>query len=145
MPPSEPSRVFISYARRDGAELASRLQADLSAQGFDAWLDKQRIAGGAVWTMEIEREIDAREVTVALLTPGSYESEICRAEQLRCLRKGRRLIPVLAVAGAKRPRYLEERQFRDFRDSVRYEEQLKELFTDMRGGDSASLPESYRN
>src|SRR5271165_3043935 len=128
MPPSEPSRVFISYARRDGAELASRLQADLSAQGFDAWLDKQRIAGGAVWTEEIEREIDSREVTVALLTPGSYESEICRAEQHRCLRKGRRLIPVLAVAGANRPRHLEERLFRDFRDSVRYDERLQELF-----------------
>ena len=47
MPPSEPSRVFISYARKDGAALAQRLQKDLKEQGFDAWLDTQRIAGGA--------------------------------------------------------------------------------------------------
>ena len=39
MPPSDPSRVFISYARKDGAALARRLQKDLKEQGFDAWLD----------------------------------------------------------------------------------------------------------
>src|ERR1022692_3978647 len=97
MPPSEQSRIFISYAHRDGAELAARLQKDLNSRGFDAWLDKQRLRGGAVWTEEIEREIDKRQVTVAILSTGSYESEICRAEQLRTLRKGKRLIPVLAI------------------------------------------------
>jgi hypothetical protein len=34
MPPSEPSRVFISYARKDGTELAQQLQKDL-AKNFD--------------------------------------------------------------------------------------------------------------
>jgi hypothetical protein len=61
MPPAEPSRVFISYARKDGAALAQRLQSDLAKQGFDAWLDTGRIAGGAVWSTEIEREIDTRQ------------------------------------------------------------------------------------
>ena len=97
MPTIEPSRVFISYARKDGAELAQRLQCDLANGGFDAWLDTQRIGGGAVWSTEIEHEIDTREVTIALLSPGSYASEICRAEQLRALDKGNRVIPVLAV------------------------------------------------
>ena len=50
MPPSEPMRVFISYARKDGAALAQRLQADLVTEGFDTWLDVQRIGGGAVWS-----------------------------------------------------------------------------------------------
>src|SRR5208337_1253316 len=138
MPPSEPSRVFISYARRDGAELASRLQADLSAQGFDAWLDKQRIAGGAVWSEEIEREIDSREVTVALLTPGSYESEICRAEQHHCLRKGRRLVPVLAASGADRPLNVYARRYRDFFDASNYDVRLGELITYVRGNNVAT-------
>ena len=57
MPPSEQSRIFISYAHKDGAELAQRLQADLKEQGFDAWLDTQRLSGGVVWSAEIEREI----------------------------------------------------------------------------------------
>jgi TIR domain len=39
--------IFISYARKDGAGLAQRLQASLTREGFDAWLDTQRLAGGA--------------------------------------------------------------------------------------------------
>ena len=43
-----------------------------------------------------------------LMSPGSYCSEICRAEQLLALELGVRLIPVLAVAlkGSDRPLYL---------------------------------------
>src|SRR5215469_2751638 len=120
MPPSEPLRVFISYARKDGAPLAQRLQADLAREGFDAWLDTQRLAGGAVWSSTIEREIDTRKVTLALLSPGSYASEICRAEQLRALDKGNRVIPVVAVKGADRPLFLYARQYRDFTDEAGY-------------------------
>ena len=58
--------VFISYARKDGADLAKRLQQDLTHKGFDAWLDTQRIKGGATWTIAIEEEIDNRPVTLAL-------------------------------------------------------------------------------
>ncbi|MGO9273480.1 MAG: toll/interleukin-1 receptor domain-containing protein [Terriglobia bacterium] len=82
-------RVFISYARQDAAQLAQRLQRDLSVQGFDAWLDTRRLAGGATWTVEIERAIDVAQMVLALMTPGSHVSEICRAEQLRSLRKGK--------------------------------------------------------
>jgi hypothetical protein len=144
MPTSEPSRVFISYARRDGARLAERLQNGLAKNGLDAWLDTQRLHVGAVWTSEIEHEIDSRQVTVALLTPGSYESEICRAEQLRTLRKGKRLIPVLAAAGADRPIHLEARQYRDFTDEQSYDERLTQLLADIRGDATAVLPEAYR-
>ena len=106
MPPSEPSRIFISYAHRDGA--------DLTAKGFDAWLDKQRLAGGVVWTTEIEAALDNAEFVLALLTPGSYTSEICRAEQLRSLRKGKCVVPLLAQAGADVPLHLEAKNYRDF-------------------------------
>ncbi|MEK7405023.1 MAG: TIR domain-containing protein, partial [Acidobacteriota bacterium] len=144
MPAAEDLRVFISYAHRDGAALAVRLQQDLTASGFDAWLDKQCLRAGAVWTSEIEREIDARPVTLALLTPGSYESEICRAEQLRALRKGKRLIPVLAAPGADRPLHLEARHYRDFTDPRCYAARFQELVADIGGGVTAKLPERYR-
>jgi hypothetical protein len=78
IPTIEPLRVFISYARKDRATLAQRLQPDLTRGGFDTWQDTQRIGGGAVWSTEIEHEIDTRQVTIALLSPGSYGSEICR-------------------------------------------------------------------
>ena len=144
MPPSEQSRVFISYAHRDGAGLAKRLQRSLTEQGFDTWLDTQRLTGGVVWSAEIEREIDARQVTLALLSPGSYSSEICRAEQLRSLDKGKRVIPVLAVKGADRPLYVYARQYRDFSSDTDYAASLGELLADIRGDATATLPDNYR-
>jgi TIR domain len=122
--------IFISYAHKDGVGLARRLRASLAGEGFDAWLDTQRIAGGAVWSREIECEIDTRQVLIALLSPGSYTSEICRAEQLRILDKGKRVIPVLAVQGAERPLYFYARQYRDFTDDTNYAERLSELLGD---------------
>ena len=57
----EERRIFISYAHRDEAQLAKRLQTNLTEiGGFAAPLNRRRIAGGAVWITEIEQEIDAR-------------------------------------------------------------------------------------
>src|SRR4051794_28689950 len=106
--------IFISYAHRDGAGLAQRLQVDLSAKGYDAWLDTKRLYAGAVWSREIEQAIDRADVVLALISAGSYVSDICRAEQLRALDKGNRVIPVLAVKGSDRPIHLYARQYRDF-------------------------------
>ena len=112
--------------------------------GFDAWLDTQRIASGAVWSTQIEHEIDTRQVTVALLSPGSYASEICRAEQLRALDKGNRVIPVPAVKGSDRPMYLYARQYRDFTNDANYAVSLAELLADIRSDATATLPDTYR-
>ena len=129
--------VFISYARKDGAPLAQRLQRDLSEQGFDAWLDTERLVGGAIWTTEIERAIDKSGVLLALMTPGSYVSEICRAEQLRSLRRGKRVIPLLAQRGSDVPLHLEAKQYRDFTGAKPYAAQFKLLLEDIRLGRNA--------
>jgi hypothetical protein len=99
----EKPRVFISYARKDGRELALRLQGDLGARGFEVWLDTSEIEGGASWGAAIEDAIEACGAALALLSHGSFVSEICRAEQLRCLRKHKRVIPLLVQADAERP------------------------------------------
>jgi hypothetical protein len=124
-------KVFISYAHRDGAALAQRLQADLSANRFEAWLDTQRIADGASWTTNIEEALDACDVALALLTPGSYASEICRAEQLRALRKRKRVIPLLAQSDTDIPLYLEARNYRDSSGTKPYAAQFKLLLKDI--------------
>jgi TIR domain-containing protein len=80
MAQSNQLRVFISYAHKDGAKLAQRLQEDLVTQ-FDVWLDIQRLTAGDIWSREIEDAIDSATVVVALLSAGSYLSDICRAEQ----------------------------------------------------------------
>jgi NB-ARC domain/TIR domain/WD domain, G-beta repeat len=128
-------RVFISYARKDGDKLAVRLQKDLEAKGFEVWLDKQRIEGGANWTAEIEKAIDGAQVVLAILTPGSYVSSICRAEQLRSLRKGKKVIPLLGQAGTDVPLHLESANYRDF--TANYDQQVRLLFQDITTGKNA--------
>src|SRR5271157_1707317 len=131
----EDCRIFISYAHRDGAQLAERLQKDLEAKGLDAWLDKQRLEGGASWTKDIESALDEAEYVLALLTPGSYVSEICRAEQLRSLRKGKCVIPLLAQRGTEIPLHLEPKNYRDFTTDNAYTTAFAQLLDDIGAGD----------
>jgi hypothetical protein len=137
--------VFISYARKDGSELALRLRRDLEKKGSLVWLDKVCISGGASWTEEIERGIDKSQVVLAVLTRGSYVSDICRAEQLRSLRKGKKVIPLLATPDADHPLHLETKNYRDFTRQEDYSERFDELLQDMQTGkDTVVLKEHYR-
>jgi WD40 repeat protein len=124
-------RIFISYARKDGRALALRLQERLRDAGQTAWLDTSEIDGGGSWGGDIERAIDGCETLLALLSPGSYTSEICRGEQLRALRLGKRVIPVLVVPGAERPIWLETLNYRDFSPGSDFEAAFKLLLSDL--------------
>lgn len=130
--------------RRDSAKLAVRLQEDLRASGFDPWLDTQRFAGGTSWTLEIERAIDAAQVVLALLSPSSYLSEICRAEQLRSLRRSKCVIPILAVPGSDIPLHLESKNYLDFTDDAAYATCFPALQCSIEAGDGITLPQCYR-
>ena len=125
------ARLFISYARRDGAALAQRLEADLRLQGHDPWLDRKGIEAGQAWSREIEDAINGCESLLAVLTAGAYESSICRGEQLRALRRGKRIVPLLAQAGADRPVYLEEAHYLDFSDEPAYPTRLADLLREL--------------
>jgi len=129
--------IFLSYAHRDGAELATRLAQDLPAAGFTTWLDRKRLAGGSSWTAEIENALDTCQLVLALISPGAYVSDICRAEQLRALRKSKLVIPLLATAGAEIPLHLESKQYRDFATSTQYAQELELLLSDIRQGQGA--------
>ena len=126
MPPSEQPRVFISYAHKDGADLAQRLHCDLN-QSFEIWLDTQRLTAGDIWSREIEDAIDRASVVVALLSAGSYLSDICRAEQQRALEKGKCVIPVRVQTDCDIPLYLQTRQWLDFSSPKLYPELLPRL------------------
>lgn len=134
------SRIFISYAHGDGREPALRMSELLAAEGHDPWLDRERLSAGAGWTEEIERAIDAADVVLALLSHAAYQSDICRAEQLRALRRGKRVLPILLQPDADRPIHLESRQFADLSGSRDYWEVLELL----EKGEGAVLPARYR-
>ena len=138
------TRIFISYAHRDGAELAQQLCSDLVERKYDVWLDKARLSGGSQWSQELERALDSSEVVLALLSTGSFESEICRGEQLRSLRHHKCVIPVLVHAGADRPVYLEDRQYRDFSDPTLHHFHLQDLIQDIESRSGAALAPEFR-
>ncbi|HEX8728896.1 MAG TPA: toll/interleukin-1 receptor domain-containing protein, partial [Ktedonobacterales bacterium] len=63
-----PISTFISYSRADSAFI-DRLEADLRAYGFDTWVDRQHLEGGADWARVIEQQIQQRETLVVALSP----------------------------------------------------------------------------
>jgi len=140
MPSPAPFRIFISYAHRDGATLALRLQHDLTAASFNVWLDTRALHAADTWTLEIEQAIDHSQVVLALLTPASYASNICRAEQLRSLRQGKCVIPILAAPGTDIPLHLEPKHYLDFTDTRSYDAAFHSLLTDIAALNGAALP-----
>jgi hypothetical protein len=126
--------VFISYARKDGTDTAQHLYDVLQRADCKVWLDTERIRGGASWSKDIEGALNGCEVLVAVLTPGSYVSEICRAEQIWALEQGKVVIPVLAVDGAPVPLHLKSRNYR------KYPEQQAELLADIGHPAPAAAP-----
>jgi WD40 repeat protein len=124
-PQKIPRRVFISYSRKDGSDAAHRLRDALITAGCDVWLDTDRIRGGASWSKDIEAALNHCDVLIAVLTEGSFVSEICRAEQIWALEVGKHVIPVLAAANAPRPLHLRTLNYRNFPD------QQRELLADL--------------
>jgi hypothetical protein len=114
-----PRRVFISYSRKDGSATAHHLRDILQAANCDVWLDIDRIPGGSSWSRVIEDALNNCHVLIAVITDGSYVSEICRAEQMWALREGKHVIPVLATPNAPRPLYLSTLNYRKFPGQAR--------------------------
>lgn len=132
--PTNDINIFISYGRADSRELAIRLRDDLLAVGYNVWLDLNEIAGGADWGQNIEDAIEHCHIMLALLSPASYNSQWCRAEQLRATRKGKRIIPMLSVKGAEVPLHLEHMNYLNFSDLNRYDEMFRDLLSDITAG-----------
>src|SRR5262249_47485937 len=120
-------RIFISYARRDGGDLALRLQRDLESRGYDAWLDQTRLHAGDRWTREVEAALDRAQVVLALLSAGSFDSDTCRAEQGWALEAGKRVIPIKVYRDAKPQLQLHGLHWLDFSDPTKYAERLEQL------------------
>ena len=95
--------IFIAYARRDGAALAQRLHDDLKTRRHDPWLDTERLQAGRIWSRELGDALARCDVLIAVLSPASYDSNICYSEHLRALDQNKLVIPVLADPATRRP------------------------------------------
>jgi len=124
--------IFISYGRKDSTPFALRLRDDLEALGWRVWLDQSEIDGGDDWMTLIEQAIERCDLMLALISPHANDSRWCKAEQLRALRKGKPLIPLLLFAQAEPPLHLEASNYLDFSQEAHYAERLRDLISDLR-------------
>src|SRR3954447_21330933 len=90
-------RVFVSYARRDGAEIAAGLRQRLAAEGVPLWQDLVAMQGGQDWWRQIQQAVDKAEYLVLVLTPGALASETCRREWRHARQVGTYVVPVTDV------------------------------------------------
>jgi len=137
--PAERLKVFISYARSDGAALAEDLVTGLELSGFAPFLDRHDIAAAEDWEARLGALIQSADTVVFIISPAAIKSERC-AWEVDCAAKfGKRLIPVRLipmqgdpVAEADVPERLRRLNYVFFREGQSSLKPISELATALR-------------
>lgn len=96
-------KVFISYAWGDGEKTAAALLSICLTLGFDVWIDRNKLRGGDVLVQELRDAIECQDVILAVITPDSVASPMCRSEREYAATKFKVIIPVLLDRSAEIP------------------------------------------
>ena len=130
MPKSDQSlKVFISYARKDGAAFAEELVDALDVAGFNAFLDRNDIVAGEDWEKRLEGLLAAADTVVFVMTPGSVASQQCAWEIKTAEALSKRIIPVvlIPVPDADAPKSLGRLNYIFFDGRQSFSRALKQL------------------
>lgn len=121
--------VFITYARADGGDFATRLHDDLEKNGVNTWLDKRDIKPGENFRAAIDKGLLGARVLIVLLSPVSLLSDEVAAEWNDALT---RLVPIipLVIGDGRIPPNLAIIQNIDFRAD--YDKALTQLLERLR-------------
>lgn len=124
-------KIFISYARKDGAAFAEEMVEALEVAGFDPFLDRNDIAAGEDWEKRLEAMIAAADTVVFVMTPGSAASERCGWEITTATALSKRIIPVVAleVPEADAPPAIARLNYIFFTRGLSFARALKQLAT----------------
>ena len=76
--PAERLKVFISYARADGAALAEDLVTGLELASFEPFLDRHDIAAAEDWEARLGALIQSADTVVFIISPGRGEIRALR-------------------------------------------------------------------
>jgi hypothetical protein len=117
------TQIFISYAHADALSFADWLYTRLTKAGFEVWLDRSKLDGGRDWEESIEEVITDCSHLLAILTPGSVESPVCRAEIGYALHLEKNVIPLM-LRDVIPPLRLINSQWLFFTDETRHDESL---------------------
>ena len=106
-----------------------KLHDALEAAGRESWVDWEGIPPTAEWMEEIRQAIEAADTFVAVLSPASVTSEVCRAEIVYAAEQGKRLIPIVAreVEPGATPEELAKLNWIFFRDQDDFDDAFAKL------------------
>lgn len=139
-------KAFVAYKWESGEHVAwvRKLAADLRAEGIEAILDQWEVRLGDSFTDYMQQHIAAADVILFIITPGAvaaaeapkgqggalkFEVQMMNARRMA---EGTRIIGVYR-SGERRPNYLRDHRYADFRDDKLYADSLKSLIADLRG------------
>jgi hypothetical protein len=97
------SRVFISYARKDGEDFATNLRKRLQKEEPEVtlWQDRAALEGGVGWWKQIEEALDQVRFLVIVMTPAAMQSEMTRKEWRYARQRGVNVYPVKGCPDAE--------------------------------------------
>jgi hypothetical protein len=90
--------IFISYSHKD-KKFVEKLEQKLLEEGFNVWID-HRIDYGFQWPKEIQKQLDACDAFIVVVSTNSYESKWVQNEVARADRKGKPFFPLLLQGDA---------------------------------------------
>ncbi|MFQ5855146.1 MAG: toll/interleukin-1 receptor domain-containing protein [Anaerolineae bacterium] len=123
-------QVFLSYARADGLEAATKLRAELAAMGFAVWRDIEEMRGGLAWKKQLHQALAAVDAVLVLLTPGAVASPTVTWEWQTVLVMEKRLIP-LRIIPCDVPAELQRLHYHSLHDPTTYTLGLSKLARDL--------------
>jgi hypothetical protein len=108
------TKVFISYTRRGDydRQFADYLRKQLTAWGFQPWMDVYDIPSGDHWDDAIDAALKSSDVVLGLLSPASVESDNVKNEWAWALQKGK--LHLLRLASCDVPHRFIRIDFIDF-------------------------------
>jgi WD40 repeat protein len=134
-------RIFISYARRDGEEpldpersFVLRIFRDLSARGFDVWLDRRSMPSRQLtFSREIRDAIAERDRLLLIVGPAAVKSEYVRREWTFAFERADKAVTPILRRGdyALLPQELRALHCEDFRDDAQYEFHFENLVREL--------------
>ena len=112
--------VFLSYARKDGQDFATRLRERLQREASDILIKQDRIflEGGIGWWKQITEAIDSVEFLILVMTSAAIASGNVQKEWRYARQEGVCVYPVKGVSDvelqfARMPRWMSKAHFFD--------------------------------
>lgn len=140
----EVMKIFLSYGHDEYEEIAQKLKQDLEAEGYDIWIDKEKIHGTADWEIAIENGISMSDWLILLMTEHSVRRPdgVCLDEVSYARFLGKNIAPIM-IQEVKPPlciariQWIDMKNFlnpsEDYFDEKAYQDKKCELLSILKG------------